>query len=219
MPLEQCPCIAVPTEPGPSGDFVSGSRASSDPHSPASSQLHPREEAGWGNEDPGTSQKRWSKDGLSLPRVRDRWHPGLSATHRPSLQLPSPVSDPPCKQRWLPTATRRLTPRSGFPNQTATGNFNEIEKGNCSYHCPTHVPSSLPHPLPPRKGSEAAPIQTPFPEPFTAVTLPVDVRSGEAQPRRGRWCDIPVLGTCRRSCSGSRLPCEASELLWICGCR
>lgn len=72
-------------------------------------------------------------------------------------------------------AGSHLTPHSGFPNQTATGNLSEIQKGNCSYHCPTHthVPSSPPHPLPSRK---AAPTQTPFtcPEPYTAVVLPMD---------------------------------------------
>lgn len=113
-------------------------------------------------------KKRW-REGAFLAQKKGETVPWASTTHRHSLQLPFPISDLLCRQSWL-IQTRtgsHLTPCSGFPKQTATGNSNEIQKGNCSYHCPTHthVPSSPPHPI--LSGSKAeglccraAPAQT-----------------------------------------------------------
>lgn len=95
-------------------------------------------------------QKRW-KESAFRTQKKGETVPWASTTHRHSLQLPFPISDLRCRQSW-PIQTRavsHLAPRSGFPKQTATGNSNEIQKGNCSYRCPTHthVPSSPPHPF------------------------------------------------------------------------
>lgn len=111
---------------------------------------------------------RGGERALSLCRKRGDSTLGF---HNPQTFPTSPISHsrPPCRQSWLieTRAGSHLTPRAGFPKQTATGNSNEIQKGNCSYCCPTHthVPSSPPHPF--LLGSEAqglccraAPAQT-----------------------------------------------------------
>lgn len=113
-------------------------------------------------------KKRW-REGTFLTQKKGEMVLWASTTHRHSLQLPFPVSDLRCRQSWLiqTGAGSHLAQRSGFPKQTATGNSNEIQKGNRSYRCPTHthVPSSSPHPF--LLGSEAeglrcraAPAQT-----------------------------------------------------------
>lgn len=97
-------------------------------------------------------QKRWS-EGAFLTQKKGETVPWASTTHRHSLELPFPSSDLQCRQSWLiQTHTGShlaLRSLSHFPKQTATGNANEIQKGNCSYHHPTHthVPSSPPHPF------------------------------------------------------------------------
>lgn len=161
-------------------------------------------------------QKRW-REGAFLTKKNGEMLLWASTTHRHILQLPFPISDLRCRQSWLmqTRAGSHLAPRSGFPKQTATGNSNEIQKGNCSYHCPTHthVPSSPPHPF--LLGSEAegpccraAPAQT---HPHSQQARGWMRHSGAARPQLGRWQDIPRVRMCRRSCSRSHLPCQASE--------
>lgn len=156
-PLEQCLCIAVPTELGPSRDLVSSSRASSDPCSPEGSQLHPRR-GGSGKGRPRESCRRSGGRGAFLTQKKGEMAPWASSNPQTFPTTSFTHFRPPHAGRGGCLQTRvgsHLTPHSGFPNQTATGNLSEIQKGNCSYHCPTHthVPSSPPHPLPPRKGS------------------------------------------------------------------
>lgn len=108
--FEQCLCIAVPTEPGPSGDLVSGSRASSDPCSPEGSQLHPREEAVMGKEDPGNLAEEMEEGGFPYPEKRRDGTPGFQQPTDLPYNFLYPFQTSPCKQRWLPTDTCRLTP-------------------------------------------------------------------------------------------------------------
>lgn len=103
-----------------------------------------------GKEDPGNLAKE-VEGGCFLTQKKGETYPGLpQPTDIPYNSL-FPFHTSCAGKSWL-IKTRtgsHLTPCSGFPKQTATGNSNEIQKGNCSYHCPTHthVPSSPPHPL------------------------------------------------------------------------
>lgn len=158
-------------------------------------------------------QKRW-REGALLTQKKGERVPWASTTHRHSLQLLSPSSDLQCRQSWL-IQTRtgsHLTPRSGFPKQTATGNSNEIQKGNCSYHCPTHthVPSSPPHPFLLRSQAEGL-----FCRAAPAQTHPHSRQGRGTAEQRGPGSaagEVPRVRTCRRSCSRSH-PCALD--LWL----
>lgn len=100
---EQCLCIAVPTELGPSRDLVSSSRASSDPHSPEGSQLHPREEALAGKEE--------EVEGGRFP-CPEKGRDGTLGFHNPQTFPTTPFSHfrPPVQAELADTDTHRLTP-------------------------------------------------------------------------------------------------------------
>lgn len=74
---EQCLCIAVPIELGPSRDLVSSSRASPDAHSPEGSQLHSREEEQVRKKDPGNLAEEVEGGCSPYPKKREIWYPGL----------------------------------------------------------------------------------------------------------------------------------------------
>lgn len=106
---EQCLCIAVPTELGPSRHPVSSSRASSDPRSPDDSQLHPREEVLVGKEDPGNLAEE--VEGGSFPYA-ERERDGTLGFHNPQTFSTTPFSHfrPPVQAELADTDMRRLTP-------------------------------------------------------------------------------------------------------------
>lgn len=144
---EQCLCIAVPTELGPCLQLQSQPR----PLQPRTFPASPERRGASGKERPRKPCTRGGGRVLFFTQKKGEMLPWASTTHRHSLHLPFPVSDLGGRQSWLiqTRAGSHLAPRSGFPKQTATGNSSEIQKGNCSYHCPTHthVPSSPPHPF------------------------------------------------------------------------
>lgn len=107
---EQCLCIAVPTELGPSRDLVSSSRASSDSHSPEGSQLHPREEALVGKEGPGNLEEEVEGGHFPYP---EKGRDGTLGFHNPRTLSTTPFSHfrPPVQAELADTDRRRLTPR------------------------------------------------------------------------------------------------------------
>lgn len=186
-PLEQCLCIAVPTKPAPSWDPASGSRASSDPCSPEGSQLHQREEAVVGKEDPENLAERW-KEGAFLAQKRGEMAPWASNNPQalPTTSFthvrPFHASRGGCLQTC---AGSHLTPLSGFPNQTATGNFNEIQKGNQLPLPNTYTRAFLLSiPPPPGKGSRELLLQgSPYSNP---IHMPTVIHGSHAAHRRSR---------------------------------
>lgn len=107
---EQCLCIAVPTELGPSRDLVSSSTASSDSHSPEGSQHHPKEEVVVGREGPGNFAEEVEEGRFPYP---EKGRDGTLGFHNPQT-LPTPPSSrfkPPVQAELADTDRRRLTPR------------------------------------------------------------------------------------------------------------
>lgn len=104
---EQCLCIAVPTELGPSRDLVSSSRASSDAHSPGGSQLHPREEVLVRKEGPLAVEVEGGRSPYP-GKGRD----GILGFHNPQTLPTTPFSQfrPPVQAELADTDTHRLTP-------------------------------------------------------------------------------------------------------------
>lgn len=92
-PLEQCPCIAVPTEPVPSGDLVSSSRASSDPAAQRvpSSTREKRQDRERKTREPHREMER---GGAFLTQSKGQMAPWAFSNPQ-TLQLPLAVSDPP----------------------------------------------------------------------------------------------------------------------------
>lgn len=232
-PLKQCLCIAVPTEPGPSRDLVSSSRASSDPCSPEGSQLHPREEAVVGKEDPGNlaEEMEGGGRGLSLLRIRERWDPVLPATHRPSLQLPLPISDPPVQAevaayRHVQAHTSPLAVVSQTKQQQETSvKFKREIAVTTAQHIHTCLPPlHTPFLLGREAGSlryKAALTQTPFtcPEPYRAVVLPVDAAERRSTAPAWSLARHPRDGDVQDKPLRVPSPVQGRRVLWICGCR
>lgn len=106
---EQCLCIAVPKELGPSRDLVSSSRASSDSCSPEGSQLHPREEVLVGKEDPGNLAVEVERGHFSYP---EKGRDTTLGFHNPQTLPATPFSHfrPPVQAELADTDTCRLTP-------------------------------------------------------------------------------------------------------------
>lgn len=104
---EQCLCIAVPTELGPSRDLVSSSRASSDAHSPEGSQLHPREEVLVRKEDPLAEEVEGGRSPYP-----EKGRDGTLGFHNPETLPTTPFSQfrPPVQAELADTDTHRLTP-------------------------------------------------------------------------------------------------------------
>lgn len=231
--LEQCLCIAVPTEPGPSRDLVSSSRDSSDPRRSEGSQLHPREEVVVGKEDPGNlaEDMEGGGRGLSLPRIGERWHPGLPATHRPSLQLPLPISDPPMQAevaayRHVQAHTSPLAVVSHTKQQQETSmKFKREIVVTTAQHIHTCLPPLHTPFLPGREAEglccKAAPTQTPFtcPEPYTAVALPVDAAEQRSTAPAWSLARHPRAGDVQKEPLQVQSPVQRRQVLWICGCR
>lgn len=106
---EQCLCIAVPTKLGPSRDLVSSSRASSDPHSPEGSQLHPREEVLLGKEDPRNLAEE--VEGRCFPHPK-KGRDSTLGFHNPQTFPTTPFSHfrPLVQAELADTDMHRLTP-------------------------------------------------------------------------------------------------------------
>lgn len=210
-PLEQCLCTAVPTEPGPSGNVAPAPEPAQPPQPRQDSQLHPREEAVVGKKDPGNLAEEMEGGGFHYPE-KGKGEPWASSNPQ-TFPTPSLTHfSPPRASRGGRAQTHagsHLAPRSGFPNQTATGNFNEIQKGNCSYHCPTHthLPSSPPQPLPPTMRSRRSLLQgSPYSNP---------IHSSHAACGRSRAKPSPGLGAGDTSTcwgrAGGAAPCPISH--------
>lgn len=233
MRLEQCLCIAVPTEPSPSRDLVSGSRASSDLQSLEGSQLHPREEAVAGKEDPGNlaEEMEGGGRGLSLPRIRERWHPALPATHRPSPQLPLPISDPAVQAegaayRHVQTHPSPLTVVSQTKHQQETSmKFKREIAVTTAQHIHTCLPPLHTPFLPGREAEslrcKAAPTQTPFtcPELYRAVALPADAAERRSTAPALSLARHPRAEDVQEEPLQVPSPVQGRRVLWICGCR
>lgn len=94
-------------------------------------------------------------------------------------------------------------PSQCFPNQTATGNFDEIQKRNCSYPCPARarVPSSPPPRHPPSSREGKSKGQSAARQPLVKPPRCPNPRAQQSGGRAGGAALVPSL------------PCEATECL------
>lgn len=191
----------------------------------------PERRGGNGKGRPREPCRRDGGRGLPLPRKKERWHPGLPATHRPSLQLPLPISDLPVQAevaayRHVQAHTSPLAVVSQTKQQQETSmKFKREIAVTTAQHIHTCLPP-LHTPFLPGKEEEglcceAAPTQTPFtcPKPYAAVAPPVDAAERRSTAPAWSLAKHPCAGDVQEEPLRVPSPMQGRRVLWICGCR
>jgi len=230
VPLKQCLCIAVPTEPGPSGDLVSSSGASSDP----TAQKVPRftrNKSGSGKGRPREPCVRDGGRGLSLPKIREMapWvssNPQTFSTTSSTHVRPLLVQAEAAAYRHVQAHTSPLVVVSQTKHQQETSmKFKRETAVTTAQHIHTHLPPLHTPFLLGREAEglhcKAAPTRTPFtrPESYTAVTLPVDAAELSSTAPARSLARHPRAGDVQEEPLRVPSPVQGRRVLWICGCR